>query len=496
MLLCVFSAFSFAGCKDDTFTVRFESGAVDAELYYGKQVQKVSSSSKIVEPIYIRPGFNFVGWNRSISRLEKDSTVVAQWKAYDFQVTFYANGGADESGNKIVTLQTDSAYNLYENQPNFTKEGYDLSWDLDLKEITRSCSVNAIWTPKKYDLVFKDINGNDFAQNITKINYNDKVGEIDITPPAISGKRLAYWENQDGLPLDKGVVWKVDNGETLYPKYVSDSEFLIKYDINGAQRGQKVYSYSPDSELVLIDPIRVGYGFNGWLINDSQVPKLSQDITIEDFKVNGNYQDVCLTAVWESRPYRITFNTDGGTLLGQWTKDVWFGETLGQLPTAEKQGYEFFGWEYNGEIFKDTAVWEVPSDSTFKAVYKAKYTIRFSLTTTIGKENTELECKLIKWGGVVNDGITQFTDVEFELVEGESLYSKYGFEVMPVVDPIEPKGQNEYLFGNSWIFVDASGNAHHIKQGTIFNSESLNGIKGGDVIILKPNCKMVWSPRY
>ena len=73
MLLCVFSAFSMAGCAEDKFTITFESGAIDASLYYGKEVQKVSSSKQLVEPVYIRPGYNFVGWNRSISMLNKNT---------------------------------------------------------------------------------------------------------------------------------------------------------------------------------------------------------------------------------------------------------------------------------------------------------------------------------------------------------------------------------------------------------------------------------------
>ena len=497
VLLCVVGTFSMVACSEEKFTIRFESGAVNASLYYGKEVQKVSSSKQIVEPVYIRPGYNFVGWNRSISMLNKNSTVVAQWKAYDFEVIFYGNGGVDSQGNKIVKLQTDSAYNLVENQPEFVKEGYSLTWDVDLNQITRSCSVNAIWTPKQYNLVFKDINGNDFNNNTAKITYGERVLELSITPPPVQNKRLASWENQDGLPLDKGVVWKFDNGETLYPKYVSDSEFLIKYDINGGLRDQKAYSYSIDyneNAQILTDPIRVGYGFNGWLINDSTQPKLSQDITIKDFKINGNYQDVYLTAVWESRPYKIDFDVDGGTLIGNAQKDVNFGQVLGQLPTAEKQGFEFFGWEYDGEIVNDASIWEVPYDATFKAVYKAKYTLRFSLNSTIGKQN--LTCKVIKWGGIVNDGTTQFEDVVFELVEGQSLYSKYGFEVMPIVDPIEPQGENEYVFGNRWLRIDENGVSQQVNHGTIFNAQNLSGIKGGDEIILYPYCKLTWSPRY
>ena len=65
--------FTGVGCDDGTFTVRFEKGADDAVLYYGKQEQKVRSSAEIEEPIFIRPGYNFVGWNKSISRIEKSN---------------------------------------------------------------------------------------------------------------------------------------------------------------------------------------------------------------------------------------------------------------------------------------------------------------------------------------------------------------------------------------------------------------------------------------
>jgi hypothetical protein len=193
-------------------------------------------------------------------------------------------------------------------------------------------------------------------------------------------------------------------------------------------------------------------------------------------------------------PYRVSFDTDGGALIGESVKDVAFGNVLGELPTAQKEGYEFFGWEYDGEIVNSSTIYQIPMDVEFKAVYKAKYTVRFSLTTTIA--NKAIECRLVKWGGVTNDGTTEFTDVVLELVEGQSLYSKYGFEVMPIVDPIEPQGENEYVFGNAWLWIDENGLAHKVNQGTIFSSENLNGITGGSQIVLIPYCKLTWTPRY
>ena len=495
---CLACAFSAVGCSKSEFTVRFESGATDASLYYGEQVQTVSSSKEITEPIFVRPGYNFVGWNKSVLMLNNDSTVVAQWKAYEFQVTFYANGGVDGQGNRIVTLKTDSAYNLVQNQPDFVKEGYELSWDIDLNLIKSTCSVNAVWTPKKYDLVFKDILGNDFTENIIQIEYDQKIDEIAITPPHIQNQKFAYWKGKEnGLPLDKGVVWKYDNNEIFEPVYIPEDEFLIKYDVDGGRRAQKTYSYKEDVNLeILENPSKDGYKFMGWLINDGVIPKLSQDITIEDFKENGSYKDVNLKAVWESLPYIITFNADGGSVLGEEQKGVWFGTAFGELPTAEKENYEFFGWEYDGEMVDEQTIYQIASDITLKAVYKAKYKVKFSLTSYVGKDNTEIRNKVVKFGDLENDGVTDFEEIVLELVEGQSLYSKFGIKVMPIVDPIERKGENEYIFGNYWQMKGQSGYNFKVNCDTIFNSDNLSGIKGGDVIILNPFLKTTWSPRY
>ncbi len=487
------------GCDDGTFIVRFDSGATDAVLYYGEQEQRVKSSAELEEPIFIRPGYNFVGWNKSISRIEQSTTVVAQWKKYSFEVVFNGNGGKDGLGNKTVVVQADSAVELMEKAPQFVKLGYSLSWSVDLAGIQGNCTVDAVWTLEEYELTFKNASGGDFANNTLKVNYNEQIQDLSISAPAVSGKRFACWVDENGLPLDKGVVWDKAEGDTFYPQMIAENDFVIFYDLNGASRQNLVHSYSASqdqNECVLVDPVRVGYAFNGWKINGGQTTYFSKDLALKYFKVEGQYADVHLVAQWESRPYELSFETDGGMLSSSNSKQVEYGNVIGELPTAQKEGYVFVGWFYDDELVKETDLWLVPEDTILTARYRAKYKIQFSLSSTVSTDGAILRCKLLRWGSVINDGQTDFENVIIEIEQGQSLYSAMGFDKMPVVDPIEEETVNEYSFGNDWLWVDDAGNRHIVNCSTIFNEQNFDGVLGGQTILLMPYCKTTWSPRY
>ena len=55
--------------------------------------------------------------------------------------------------------------------------------------------------------------------------------------------------------------------------------------------------------------------------------------------------DLIIEAVYETIPtYKVTFNSNGGSVSGTSTKTVTSGEKYGTLPTAAKSGYSFDGW--------------------------------------------------------------------------------------------------------------------------------------------------------
>ena len=490
------SAFNFVACaKDNSFTVTFTSGHEDASLYYGKEVQVVTSAKKLKEPIYIRDGYNFVGWNVSLSRITKSTTVEAQWKKYEMQVVFYANGGSADDGSTVISLTADSAKQIIDNQPQFKKKGYSLSWDTELATITSSCEINAIWTIKNYNLTFKDKNGQDFNNNLLNVTYNDKLDFGSLQAPQVVGEKFVCWQDESGNAIDKGIVWDIDGGAVLSALYTSQDNHVITYDLDGGNRlsAGAMRVFNQNSTLTLSNPTRRGYSFDGWQINGGSETFFASDITLEHLKKNGNLTDVTLKATWNKVPYIATFDADGGQFIGQSQLEFFFGSEVGELPVPQKENNEFIGWFYGETQIKQGDVWEQAENITLVARYKAIYKVKFSLTGVVGLDKTPIVCKLMKWGDVP---ISQtLENVELLILEGQSLLS-LGISVMPVVEPIEEYLIDEYKFGNYWKFVDSDNNGYKVLANTIFNSQNLPNVSAGDTIVLVPHVKLAWSPNY
>ena len=498
IILCValcFSSLSFAGCKkEQSFTVTCVSGHEDATLYYGEEVQKVTNSNQIVEPIYIRDGYNFVGWNVSISRIKSSTTVVAQWKKYDIQVVFNANGGKDDAGNREVTMTVDSAKQLIDNAPQFKKTGHTLSWEPQLETITNSCVVNAVWTVNDYTLTFKDKLGQDFENNTLKIKYNQKLNYSDIQAPQVLEEKFAYWADEQGVAIDSGIIWDIDKNSTFIAVYVPQEDFVINYDLDGGKRqnGFVQRSYNKNTQINITDPTRVGYRFEGWQINGSDERYFADDITLEQFKINDSFADVSMKATWSIMPYTLNFDANGGQCSGQ-EQTFYYGYQIGSLPIPQKQNYQFIGWYYGDVQIKEGDIWEYAQDLTLSARYLAKYKVKFSLTASVATSQEQVECKIVKWGDIQVS--SSLEDVEIILLEGQSLLSK-AIAIMPVVDPIEEAYVNEYIFGNYWKYIDDQNTSYRVFANTIFNSQNFENIKAGDTIILVPHIKLAWTPNY
>lgn len=500
IILCIalcFSALSIVGCKkDQSFTVTFTGGHEDSMLYYGNEVQVVTNSNQIIEPIYFREGYNFVGWNVSISRITSDTTIVAQWKKYQMEITFNANGGKDDEGNRTINITADSAYEIKEKAPKFKKKGYTLSWSPELETITKSCQVDAIWTLNEYNFIFKNKEGHDFLSNTQTVKYNQTLDFSFIQPPNSEGEKFVYWKDQNGNPIDKGMVWDIDEGAVLTPVYTPQEDFVITYDLDGGNRLSKDVqrSFNLGSALNIASPSRIGYSFDGWQINGGSDKFLSSEITLEHFMVDGNLTDVNLKATWNNVPYTARFDADGGVVSGEEQKEFLFGYKVENLPTAQKENYEFIGWFYDGVQIKEGDVWGNAEDLIITAKYRAVYKIKFSLSPVVSANNVSVLCKVLKWGDI--EKTSSFEQVEITLLEGQSLFSAKGIAIMPVVEPISQSNVNEYMFGNYWKYVDSQNVSHKIVANTVFSSENLADIHAGDTIILVPHIKLAWTPNY
>lgn len=121
----------------------------------------------------------------------------------------------------------------------------------------------------------------------------------------------------------------------------------------GSEVAERILGYGEYVEVPQ-DPVKPGYEFVYWVT--SQDEYLAEVWNFSENKIEG---DVTLYAVWEPAEMVVKFDLDGGTVSGESKvsdKMVVFGETYGELPIPEKEGYLFDGWVYSQQVIKEDTV--------------------------------------------------------------------------------------------------------------------------------------------
>ena len=112
--------------------------------------------------------------------------------------------------------------------------------------------------------------------------------------------------------------------------------------------GSRTYVCGPGSTIrIRADQIKNGKRFKKFQVKSGNV-KIDNEYSTS-ITVTMPESDLIIEAVYETIPtYKVTFNSNGGTVSGTSTKTVTSGEKYGTLPTAAKSGYTFDGWYTSG----------------------------------------------------------------------------------------------------------------------------------------------------
>ncbi len=86
-------------------------------------------------------------------------------------------------------------------------------------------------------------------------------------------------------------------------------------------------------------PTRDGYTFDGWYTSTSSS---GTQVTAKTTYTRTSNQT--LYAHWTKSSVTVTFNANGGSVVGTRSKEVTIGSTYGDLPTFLRSGYNFAGW--------------------------------------------------------------------------------------------------------------------------------------------------------
>lgn len=188
-----------------------------------------------------------------------------------------------------------------------------------------------------------------YARNIITLTFNPSGG---VFPPDFSDGVLTgrYGEAVSVVSPEKaGSVFSGWNpslpeifpaGDSEYTAIWDSEKYLINYSLTDGDANEgNPATYTVETEtIILADPVRDGYVFDGWY--DSADFSGARILQIE----KGSTGNMTLYAKWKAHTYTLTFHPNGSRG-AKYTQDFTFGITQPLTAvTYERKGYAFTGW--------------------------------------------------------------------------------------------------------------------------------------------------------
>ncbi|MDR2383008.1 MAG: InlB B-repeat-containing protein [Prevotellaceae bacterium] len=223
--------------------------------------------------------------------------------------------------------------------------------------------------------------------NTNTVTILSGVNELPVATRA--GYDFNEWNTKSaggGETFDNNTVQKASNVDTLYAQWTA-KQYTLKFDANGGKVSQtsKPVTYAqPVGELP--KPTLDDHTFDGW--------NTKQDGTGDNYTESTVYNvthDTTVYAKWKEKEYILTFDANGGKV-SQPNKTVYFNKPVGTLPTPERTGYKFDGWndakDGNGATYTNDQLYNLHKDTTVYAKWTIKeYTLKFN--SQGGSENPQ-----------------------------------------------------------------------------------------------------------
>ena len=163
---------------------------------------------------------------------------------------------------------------------------------------------------------------------------------------------------------------------TLYAVWGPTYTYTLNFNANGGTGAPATMTYGPTTEdyhtftIPDTEPTYTGYVFIGWSLSQ-QTPGsgTAQYHAGDTLRNSASIYSRTLYAVWESAPYTVTFNPNGGTVSPS-TKTVYYMKQYGDLPVPSRAGYEFNGWytdQTNGNLINGSSIYSLTTDQTLYA---------------------------------------------------------------------------------------------------------------------------------
>ena len=221
----------------------------------------------------------------------------AKWNANTYTITFDANGGSVDQESKEVTYNEAYGTLPIASKDNKSFSGWKLSTDLEGEFIIDTTIVNlsgdatlvAIYDIITYDVIYKDVNNEDFSgthgAGVVNIYAVDSEYTLD-TPSKIGYEFLGYFLNSDGSgsAISSLLPDSYSDTITLYAKW-QIVDYTITYSVDGGTINESVvdtYRYGNNITLPT-DVTKDEFEFVGWYDNEELSGEAIEEITASDY---------------------------------------------------------------------------------------------------------------------------------------------------------------------------------------------------------------------
>ena len=341
-------------------------------------------------------GYMFSSWYPDLGPVTSDRVIYADFVPTDITVTFDAttNGGT-LVGNPTKSVSYGSAYGTL---PTATKTGYTFQgWNTspdgsgtfiiasDICSETSNQTLYAVFYANTYtvtcDYWTNDGTMTDYAY--LTVTYGQPYGVL----PTASKQHYTFlgWfttPSTGGTQITSSTIVTTPSDHTLYARF-SLNAVTVTFD--ATTNGGTLVGNSTKNVIigepygVLPTATKTGMTFLGWFTTPS-----TGGTEITAYTTVTTSTDQTLYARFAVNTYTIYFDasTNGGTLVGDSTKNVEYGSTYGTLPTATKTGDTFDGWfttpSTGGTQITSSTIMSTASNQTLYARFTANvYTLYF-----------------------------------------------------------------------------------------------------------------------
>ena len=312
----------------------------------------------LLEPT--RTGYEFLGWYKNGTlvpssgtwKFDTDISLVAEWKACVYTVTYDAGLGTSSQSSAQATY--DSNFTLATaSRVGYTFDGWycgETPYSDGVWKNTSNVTLTAKWTAKtdiSYVVNHYQQNANDDGYTLESTLNPHGTADATIAPTV---KTFDHFVS----PTAQTVTIAPD-GSLVVNYYYDRVTYDLTYVTNGGSTIEK-QSYKYGQTLTMATTTRTGYTFDGWFADSALASAYPTNATLN--------KDTSIYARWEANAYTVYFDSNGGSIADN-ELTVTYDQAY-TLPTPVFEGYKFDGW-YNGEEEYTNGIWTLANDLSLEA---------------------------------------------------------------------------------------------------------------------------------